>query len=203
MTFEFQYLRGVFSVTGLRQWKPGWRCLCCPPVRRRWWRVPDRTELCQEHGSVWWTCWSIQYGKWWLRPLWHSCFSSSNDCFLVLAGLQQRWCCEECGEPTEACDPPDVLKSACAWSQSSSKDPEWYVSAHRQRVKHKWAPAPHTWSPLLFRELYNEWKLELKGMADRILRMRQELYDALVARGMLSRPYKCCLHWSARMSSKA
>ncbi|KAI3862270.1 hypothetical protein MKX03_037135 [Papaver bracteatum] len=33
------------------------------------------------------------------------------------------------------------------------------------------------------RELYNEWTLELKAMADRIISMRQQLFDALRARG--------------------
>ncbi|XP_026428272.1 aspartate aminotransferase 1-like [Papaver somniferum] len=33
------------------------------------------------------------------------------------------------------------------------------------------------------RDLYNEWTLELKAMADRIISMRQQLFDALRARG--------------------
>lgn len=36
---------------------------------------------------------------------------------------------------------------------------------------------------LLFRRLFQEWTVELKGMADRIISMRQQLYDALQARG--------------------
>lgn len=31
--------------------------------------------------------------------------------------------------------------------------------------------------------MYREWTLELKAMADRIIRMRQQLFDALRARG--------------------
>ncbi|CAL9084358.1 unnamed protein product [Musa textilis] len=34
------------------------------------------------------------------------------------------------------------------------------------------------------RELYHEWTIELKAMADRIINMRQQLFDALRARGM-------------------
>ena len=34
-----------------------------------------------------------------------------------------------------------------------------------------------------FRDLYNEWTVELKAMADRIISMRQQLFDALRARG--------------------
>jgi aspartate aminotransferase len=33
------------------------------------------------------------------------------------------------------------------------------------------------------RDLFNEWTIELKAMADRIIRMRQQLFDALRARG--------------------
>ncbi|MBO8631107.1 aminotransferase class I/II-fold pyridoxal phosphate-dependent enzyme, partial [Staphylococcus aureus] len=33
------------------------------------------------------------------------------------------------------------------------------------------------------RDMYNEWTLELKAMADRIISMRQQLFDALRARG--------------------
>nr|CAA63894.1 aspartate aminotransferase [Lotus japonicus] len=33
------------------------------------------------------------------------------------------------------------------------------------------------------RDLYNEWTIELKGMADRIISMRQQLFDALRSRG--------------------
>lgn len=33
------------------------------------------------------------------------------------------------------------------------------------------------------RDLYNEWTIELKAMADRIISMRQQLFDALRARG--------------------
>lgn len=33
------------------------------------------------------------------------------------------------------------------------------------------------------KDLYNEWTIELKAMADRIITMRQKLFDALVARG--------------------
>ncbi|XVE70431.1 hypothetical protein DITRI_Ditri10aG0072200 [Diplodiscus trichospermus] len=32
-------------------------------------------------------------------------------------------------------------------------------------------------------DMYNEWKIELKAMADRIISMRKQLYDALTARG--------------------
>jgi hypothetical protein len=32
-------------------------------------------------------------------------------------------------------------------------------------------------------EMFNEWTLELKAMADRIISMRQQLFDALKARG--------------------
>ena len=31
--------------------------------------------------------------------------------------------------------------------------------------------------------MYNEWTIELKAMADRIISMRQQLFDALHARG--------------------
>lgn len=31
--------------------------------------------------------------------------------------------------------------------------------------------------------MYNEWTVELKAMADRIISMRQQLFDALRARG--------------------
>jgi aspartate aminotransferase len=31
--------------------------------------------------------------------------------------------------------------------------------------------------------MYNEWTIELKAMADRIISMRQQLFDALRARG--------------------
>jgi aspartate/tyrosine/aromatic aminotransferase len=34
------------------------------------------------------------------------------------------------------------------------------------------------------RELYHEWTVELKAMADRIISMRQELFDALQAKGI-------------------
>lgn len=33
------------------------------------------------------------------------------------------------------------------------------------------------------RDLFNEWTIELKGMADRIISMRQQLFDALRSRG--------------------
>lgn len=33
------------------------------------------------------------------------------------------------------------------------------------------------------RDMYNEWTIELKAMADRIISMRQQLFDALHARG--------------------
>jgi len=33
------------------------------------------------------------------------------------------------------------------------------------------------------RDLYNEWTIELKAMADRIISMRQKLFEALHARG--------------------
>ena len=33
------------------------------------------------------------------------------------------------------------------------------------------------------RNLYTEWTIELKAMADRIISMRQQLFDALRARG--------------------
>jgi hypothetical protein len=32
--------------------------------------------------------------------------------------------------------------------------------------------------------MYNEWTVELKAMADRIISMRQQLFDALSARGL-------------------
>lgn len=31
--------------------------------------------------------------------------------------------------------------------------------------------------------MFNEWTVELKGMADRIISMRQQLFDALKTRG--------------------
>lgn len=34
-----------------------------------------------------------------------------------------------------------------------------------------------------FRDLFNDWTIELKAMADRIISMRQELFDALCSRG--------------------
>ena len=34
------------------------------------------------------------------------------------------------------------------------------------------------------RDLFNEWTVELKNMADRIIKMREELYEALKSRGM-------------------
>lgn len=33
--------------------------------------------------------------------------------------------------------------------------------------------------------MFNEWTLELKAMADRIISMRQQLFDALKSRGTL------------------
>lgn len=36
---------------------------------------------------------------------------------------------------------------------------------------------------IVFRSLYDEWTIELKEMADRIISMRQQLFDALTARG--------------------
>lgn len=33
--------------------------------------------------------------------------------------------------------------------------------------------------------MYKEWTLELKAMADRIISMRQQLFDALSARGFV------------------
>lgn len=33
------------------------------------------------------------------------------------------------------------------------------------------------------RDMYNEWTVELKAMADRIISMRQQLFDALRAKG--------------------
>lgn len=36
-----------------------------------------------------------------------------------------------------------------------------------------------------FRNLFHEWTIELKGMADRIINMRQKLFDALRERGEL------------------
>lgn len=45
----------------------------------------------------------------------------------------------------------------------------------------------HLWSSyfvlLHHRNLYTEWTVELKAMADRIISMRQQLFDALRARG--------------------
>jgi len=38
---------------------------------------------------------------------------------------------------------------------------------------------------LMCRRLFEEWTVELKGMADRIISMRHQLYDALQARGVL------------------
>lgn len=35
----------------------------------------------------------------------------------------------------------------------------------------------------MIRDLFNEWTFELKAMADRIISMRQKLFDALRARG--------------------
>ncbi|KAG7587866.1 Aminotransferase class I/classII [Arabidopsis suecica] len=32
-------------------------------------------------------------------------------------------------------------------------------------------------------DMYNDWTIELKGMADRIISMRQQLYEAIQARG--------------------
>lgn len=40
--------------------------------------------------------------------------------------------------------------------------------------------------PFTCRDMYNEWTIELKAMADRIISMRQQLFDALRARGSLS-----------------
>ncbi len=34
-----------------------------------------------------------------------------------------------------------------------------------------------------YRDMYNEWTIELKAMADRIISMRHQLFDALRARG--------------------
>lgn len=34
-------------------------------------------------------------------------------------------------------------------------------------------------------DLYNDWTVELKGMANRILSMRKQLYEALQARGLV------------------
>jgi len=34
-------------------------------------------------------------------------------------------------------------------------------------------------------DMYNDWTIELKGMADRIISMRQQLYAALEARGSI------------------
>ncbi|XP_021894948.1 aspartate aminotransferase, cytoplasmic [Carica papaya] len=36
---------------------------------------------------------------------------------------------------------------------------------------------------MIYRDMYNEWTVELKAMADRIISMRQQLFDALRARG--------------------
>lgn len=41
------------------------------------------------------------------------------------------------------------------------------------------------WLLLLCRNLFKEWTVELKGMADRIINMRHQLYDALQERGAL------------------
>jgi hypothetical protein len=51
--------------------------------------------------------------------------------------------------------------------------------------------------------MFNEWTLELKAMADRIISMRQQLFDALKSRGtlflaialslFLQDMVKCCL----------
>lgn len=36
------------------------------------------------------------------------------------------------------------------------------------------------------RQMYDEWTVELKAMADRIISMRQQLFDAMQARGIWS-----------------
>lgn len=36
--------------------------------------------------------------------------------------------------------------------------------------------------------MFNEWTIELKAMADRIISMRKQLFDALRARGLLDVP---------------
>lgn len=49
------------------------------------------------------------------------------------------------------------------------------------------------------RDLYNEWTIELKGMADRIISMRQQLFDALRSRGLPLLNFLCnlfCLYLS-------
>ncbi|XP_057430007.1 uncharacterized protein LOC130723093 [Lotus japonicus] len=51
----------------------------------------------------------------------------------------------------------------------------------------------------LSRDLYNEWTIELKGMADRIISMRQQLFDALRSRGLPLLNFLCnlfCLYLS-------
>lgn len=34
-------------------------------------------------------------------------------------------------------------------------------------------------------DMYNDWTIELKRMADRIISMRQQLYEAIQARGLV------------------
>lgn len=45
-----------------------------------------------------------------------------------------------------------------------------------------------------YRDMYNEWTIELKAMADRIISMRHELFDALRAKGQHFFEFYSCSH---------
>ena len=55
---------------------------------------------------------------------------------------------------------------------------------------------------LHFSEMFNEWTVELKAMADRIISMREQLFDALKSRGNSSLPaiwlnVLCEINWQS------
>lgn len=55
--------------------------------------------------------------------------------------------------------------------------------------------------PYICRDMYNEWTIELKAMADRIISMRHELFEALKARGGCFFEVLYLLNWTCSAMS--
>ena len=52
-------------------------------------------------------------------------------------------------------------------------------------------------------DMYNDWTIELKGMADRIISMRQQLFEALQAKGSFLSLFRVCTCIITSMSYSA
>ncbi|PPS08592.1 hypothetical protein GOBAR_AA12072 [Gossypium barbadense] len=81
-----------------------------------------------------------------------------SSCALLFFGLHGSRCSKQGRKSAQACYSANVFKSTNSWCIYCGNHPEG-------------------------QNMFNEWTIELKAMADRIISMRKQLFDALRARG--------------------